>query len=150
MPLSSLAPYLLAVAVSALPQPRVEIAPPRTLPVLAVIGGRLFLGEAQPAHGYNLRTAIRFTSAGAPAVNCVGNYRLGSEGFDISCDDGVRLFGEITMEDMHSGYGEGRASSGKFAFTYGLGVKAAVRRLAASTGAAISIDAEGNIVLAPK
>lgn len=122
------------------------------LPVLAVIGGRVFVGEAQPAQRYHLRTPITFASAGPPAVTCRGVYTLSAgrgDGFDIACDDGVKLRGDLTMENMTSGYGDGQAANGKFGFTYGMALKPAVRRLAALTGAPLSVDAQGNLMMAP-
>lgn len=92
-----------------------------TGPVIAILAGDLFLGEAE-GHLDGSGT-LRIQSRAQPDVSCVGQFTssaaLGGKG-DMQCSDGATASFQFKRLNLIRGYGTGSSSRGSMSFTYGL------------------------------
>lgn len=93
----------------------------RTGPVIAIMDGDLFLGEAV-GHLSGAGT-IAIHSQRDPSVSCVGKFtssaELGGSG-QMRCTNGATGTYHFTRLTMEKGYGQGRYNQRSMSFTYGL------------------------------
>lgn len=92
-----------------------------TAPVIAVMSGDLFTGEAE---GYaNMTGKIEVQSAVNPSIRCMGHFEYSSREHGsgkMRCNDGAEASFDFKALSMLSGYGIGTSSRGPFSFAYGL------------------------------
>jgi len=90
-------------------------------PVIAILAGELFLGEAEGHLGGAGTLAIR--SQKRPAVTCTGQFTssaaLGGSG-QMQCIDGTTATFRFKRLNVFRGYGVGSFSRGPMSFAYGL------------------------------
>ena len=90
-------------------------------PVIAILAGELFLGEAEGHLGGAGTLAIR--SQKRPAVTCTGQFTssaaLGGSG-QMQCIDGTTATFRFNRLNVFRGYGVGSFSRGPMSFAYGL------------------------------
>ncbi len=92
-----------------------------TGPIIAILAGDLFLGEAEG----NLDGSgkIRIQSRAKPDVTCRGQFtssaELGGTG-NMGCSDGATATFQFQRLSLMRGYGTGNSSRGSMSFTYGL------------------------------
>jgi len=91
------------------------------LPVIAILHGELFVGEAV---GYLDRTGtIEVVSVQEPWNKCVGTFKYTASATglaDMRCGDGSRASLSFNSLGAFSGYGYGDTSRGPASFTFGL------------------------------
>ena len=92
-----------------------------TGPVIAIVAGELFLGEAEGNLGGS--GTIRIQARAKPEVTCQGQFTYSAELGDagnMRCSDGDRATFQFQRLSLARGYGTGRSSRGSMSFTYGL------------------------------
>jgi hypothetical protein len=94
--------------------------------VIAILGGELYLGEAE-GH-LNGAGTLAIHSQKKPELTCVGQFtssaELGGKG-QLKCSDGSTAAFHFERLDIYSGHGVGKFSRGPMSFTYGLAFKEA-------------------------
>jgi hypothetical protein len=97
-----------------------------TGPVIAILGGELFVGEAE-GHLDGTGTLV-IRSQKNPALECRGDFisnpALGGFG-QISCSDGTRATFHFKRLTVFRGHGSGSFSRGPMSFAYGLSAEEA-------------------------
>lgn len=92
-----------------------------TGPVIAILAGDLFLGEAEGSLGGS--GTIKIQSRAKPDVSCRGRFsfsaELGGAG-TLRCNDGTTATFQFQRLSLVQGYGTGSSSRGSISFTYGL------------------------------
>lgn len=92
-----------------------------TGPVIAILAGDLFLGEAEG--NLDGSGTIRIQSRAKPDVTCRGQFtssaELGGVG-NMRCSDGTTATFQFQRLSLVRGYGTGNSSRGSMSFTYGL------------------------------
>ncbi len=92
-----------------------------TGPVIAILAGDLFLGEAEGSLGGS--GTIKIQSRAKPDVSCRGRFsfsaELGGAG-TLRCNDSTTATFQFQRLSLVQGYGTGRSSRGAVSFTYGL------------------------------
>jgi hypothetical protein len=92
-----------------------------TGPVIAILAGDLFLGEAEGRLGGS--GTLRIRSRADPGVTCSGQFtysaELGNAG-TMRCSDGTTGAFQFHRLSLVRGYGTGISSRGSISFTYGL------------------------------
>ena len=118
----------------------------RTGPVIAILGGDLFLGEAEGRLGGSGTVWIQ--SRARPEVICRGSFsssaELGGAG-SMLCSDGVTATFRFTRLGLAHGHGTGNSSRGPLSFTYGLNPVESEPYLKAPPGKALRLG--GNEVV---
>ena len=119
--LTRIFPAVLLVALaSSAAAPRAGILS-RTGPVIAIMGGELFLGQAEGNYGGAGTLAIHAQQN--PAVTCAGEFtssaKLGGKG-QLRCSDGAGATFRFDRLSIMRGHGNGTFSRGSMSFTYGL------------------------------
>ena len=92
-----------------------------TGPVIAILAGELFLGEA--AGNLDGSGTIRIQSRAKPGVTCQGQFTYSAELGDagsMQCSDGATARIQFQRLSLVRGYGTGSSSRGPMSFTYGL------------------------------
>lgn len=92
-----------------------------TGPVIAILAGDLFLGEAEG--NLNGSGTIRIESRARPDIFCRGQFTHGTERGDtgnMQCSDGATATFQFQRLSLVRGYGTGSTSRGPMSFTYGL------------------------------
>lgn len=92
-----------------------------TGPVIAILAGDLFLGEAEGSLGGTGTISIQ--SRAKPDVTCHGQFTYSAELGDagnMRCSDGVTATFQFQRLSLVRGYGTGNSSRGSMSFTYGL------------------------------
>jgi len=93
----------------------------KTGPVIAILAGHLFLGEAE-GHLDGAGT-IAVQSQGSPKVTCSGHFTSSAEHGgrgEMRCSDGVTGIYRFKRLSLEKGYGAGTYGRGSMSFTYGL------------------------------
>ena len=94
--------------------------------VIAILDGKLFLGEAEGRLSGAGTLTIR--SQKDPALTCSGQFtssaRLGGVG-QLRCSDGVTAIFHFHRLNVFRGYGDGNMSRGSMSFAYGLSAEEA-------------------------
>jgi hypothetical protein len=93
----------------------------RTGPVIAIVGGELFQGEAEGSLGGSGTLWIQ--SRTKPGLTCRGQFTYSTEFGDagnLRCSDGARASFQFQRLSLMRGYGTGTSSRGAMSFTYGL------------------------------
>lgn len=106
-----------------------------TSPVIVILAGDLFLGEAE--RGIDGSGRIRIQSRANPDLTCHSEFPQGAEADDIGsmrCSDGVTASYQFKRLGPASGYGTGSSSRGPMSFTYGLTANAAASYLKLPAG----------------
>lgn len=115
-----------------------------TLPVIAILHGELFVGEAV---GHIDRTGtIEVRSAPDRDKKCVGSFRytgLKTGLAHMRCDDGVEATLSFTALSAFSGYGYGSTLRGLASFTFGLSPEEAIPRLTVPEGKKLVAGTDG-------
>ena len=92
-----------------------------TGPIIAILAGDLFLGEAEG--NLDGSGTIWIQSRAKPDVTCRGQFTysavLGDAG-DMRCSDGATATFQFQRLSLVRGYGTGSSSRGSMSFTYGL------------------------------
>src|SRR6187455_8119 len=92
-----------------------------TGPVIAILGGDLFQGEAV-GHIDGSGT-VWIQSRARPTFSCSGQFtssaKLGGEG-SLKCSDGMTVAFHFTRLTIRRGFGAGSSTAGPLTFTYGL------------------------------
>jgi hypothetical protein len=103
--------------------------------VIAILGGELFVGEAE-GH-LNGAGTLSIRAQKEPGRICVGDFvsspALGGSG-QLSCNDGSRATFHFKRLTVFRGHGAGTFSSGPMSFTYGLNAKEATPYLKMPAG----------------
>jgi len=93
----------------------------RTGDVIAIMGGELFLGQAEGHYGGAGTLGIHAQQN--PAITCTGEFtssaELGGKG-QLRCSDGAGATFRFDRLSMMRGHGEGTFTRGPMSFTYGL------------------------------
>jgi len=93
----------------------------RTGDVIAIMGGELFLGQAEGHFGGAGTLAIHAQQN--PAITCTGEFtssaKLGGKG-QLRCSDGAGATFRFDRLSMTRGHGDGAFTRGPMTFTYGL------------------------------
>lgn len=92
-----------------------------TEPVIAILAGDLFLGEAEGNLDGSGTTRIQ--SRAKPDVTCLGQFTYSAELGDagnMRCSDGATATFQFQRLGLMRGYGTGSSSRGSMSFTYGL------------------------------
>ena len=101
-----------------------------TGPVIAILGGELFLGEAE-GHLSGAGT-LAIHSQRKPDLTCLGEFtssaELGGKG-QLKCTDGTTATFQFKRLTVRRGHGVGRFGRGSMSFTYGLTPEEAGRYL---------------------
>ena len=117
-----------------------------TGPVIAILAGDLFLGEAEGRLGGSGTVWIQ--SRARPEVICRGSFsssaELGGAG-SMLCSDGVTATFRFTRLGLAHGHGTGNSSRGPLSFTYGLNPVESEPYLKAPPGKALRLG--GNEVV---
>jgi hypothetical protein len=115
-----------------------------TLPVIAILNGNLYMGEAL-AHIDRTGT-IALRSVVDTKDRCVGSFRFTSlkTGLaDMRCDDGVEAQLSFNALGVFSGYGYGSTLRGPASFTFGLSPEEAAVHLTVPQGKKLVQGTEG-------
>jgi len=114
-----------------------------TGPVIAIIAGELFIGEAK-GH-FDGSGTISIQSRTKPDVNCHGEFtssaKLGGKG-NIECSDNVTAKIKFQRLSILRGYGTGISSRGLMSFTYGLSANESKPYLKLPRGKVLSLVGE--------
>lgn len=92
-----------------------------TGPVIAMLAGDLFLGEAEGKLGES--GTIKLQSRANPDVSCHGQFRFSAElrgAGTLRCNDNTTATLQFQRLSLVQGYGTGSSSRGAVSFTYGL------------------------------
>jgi phospholipid transport system substrate-binding protein len=112
-----------------------------TGPIIAIVAGDLFLGEAEGR--LNGSGKIRIQSRARPDDTCQGDFsysaELGGTGA-MQCSDGATATFKFQRLDRRRGYGTGISSRGPLSFTYGLSAKESAPYLELPPGKALRAD----------
>lgn len=106
-----------------------------TSPVIVILAGDLFLGEAERSIDGSGR--IKIQSRTIPDLTCHSEFPRGAKADDIRsmhCSDGVTASYRFKRLGPTSGYGTGNSSRGPMSFTYGLTANAAAPYLKLPAG----------------
>jgi phospholipid transport system substrate-binding protein len=99
-------------------------------PVIAIVAGELFLGEAEATLGGP--GTIRIQSRAKPDLTCDGEFSFSAELGDVGtmrCSDGATAKFQFKRLSLVRGHGIGSTSRGPMSFTYGLDATESVRYL---------------------
>lgn len=112
-----------------------------TGPVIAILAGDLFLGEAKGNLGGS--GTIRIQSRARPDVTCRGQFtksaELGGAG-NLRCSDGATATFQFQRLSLVRGYGTGSSSRGSVSFTYGLSANESEPYLKLPPGKALGLS----------
>lgn len=120
-------------------------------PVIAIVAGELFLGEAEASLGGP--GTIRIQSRAKPDVSCDGDFSLSAEAGDVGtlqCSDGATAKFQFKRLSLVRGYGTGSTSRGPMSFTYGLDATESVRYLELPPGKALGLEGTVPVLVALK
>ena len=96
----------------------------RTGPVIAIMGGELFLGRAEGHFGG--AGTLEIQAQLNPALTCTGEFtssaELGGKG-QLRCSDGAGATFRFDRLTIMRGHGSGTFTRGPMSFTYGLSVE---------------------------
>jgi hypothetical protein len=118
-----------------------------TGPVIAILAGDLFMGEAE-GHLDGSGT-IMIRSRSRPEVICRGQFTYSAELGDagnMRCSDGATATFQFQRLSLLRGYGTGSSSRGSLSFTYGLTANESGPYLKLPQGKALRVGGK-NIVL---
>ena len=119
-----------SVALAGTPAPGAAGLLSATGNVIAIMGGELFLGEAE-GH-LNGAGTLTIHSQQKPALTCTGQFtssaEQGGKG-ELVCANGSRSTFHFTRLTIRRGYGAGSFGRGSMSFTYGLSAAEAGRYL---------------------
>lgn len=93
----------------------------RTGPVIAILAGDLFLGEAEGHLGGS--GTVWMQSRARPELSCRGQFSYSAEfggAGSMLCTDGITATFRFTRLGLARGHGTGNSSRGPLSFTYGL------------------------------
>ena len=114
-----------------------------TRPVIAMLGGDLYVGEA--VGHLNGAGTLAVHSQADPSITCSGEFtssaKLGGAG-ELRCSDGATATFQFKRMDAFRGYGGGTHSRGTMSFTYGLSLDQSVAYLALPPGKKLSTQGE--------
>lgn len=115
-----------------------------TAPVIAVIAGDLFLGEAESNRdgpgAMSIRSHLR------PDVTCTGQFTAGAEpggAGGMRCSDGTAVTFQFKRLGIMRGHGVGAVGRGAMSFTYGLGAEESAPYLTLPPGKALRLGDKG-------
>jgi phospholipid transport system substrate-binding protein len=106
-----------------------------TSPVIVILGGDLFVGEAE--RRIDGSGSIRIQASANPALTCHSEFPQDAGADDVRnmrCSDGVAATYQFRRLGPASGYGTGSTSRGPMSFTFGLDAAAAAPYLALPAG----------------
>ncbi len=122
-----------------------------TGPVIAILAGELFLGEAEASLGGP--GTIRIRSRAKPDVTCDGDFTFGAELGDVGtmrCSDGATATFQFKRLGLVRGYGTGSTSRGPMSFTYGLNTTESAPYLELPPGTVLRLDGKVPLLVALK
>lgn len=122
-----------------------------TGPVIAIVAGELFLGEAEASLGGP--GTIRIRSRAKPDVSCDGDFTFNAELGDVGkmrCSDGATATFQFKRLSLVRGYGTGNTSRGPMSFTYGLEATESVRYLELPPDKALRLEGKVPVLVALK
>ena len=92
-----------------------------TGPVIAILGGKLLVGEAT-GHlgGWGTITLHSRSSAGPTCVGEFNYTKVGGDAGELKCSDGASAAFRFQRLSLRRGYGTGSSGLGPLSFTYGL------------------------------
>jgi hypothetical protein len=112
-----------------------------TGPVIAIIAGKLFQGEAEG--NFDGSGTIMIQSNTKPDVTCSGQFtssaELGGAG-NLKCSDSSTSTIKFQRLSIFRGYGTGSSSKGQMSFTYGLSADESRPYLKMPPGKALMLD----------
>lgn len=116
-----------------------------TGPIIAIVAGDLFLGEAEGQ--LNGSGKIRIQSRARPDDTCQGDFSYSAEFGNggggtgaMRCSDGATATFKFQRLGLRRGYGGGSSSRGPLSFTYGLNAKESEPYLELPPGKALRAD----------
>jgi hypothetical protein len=115
-----------------------------TLPVIAILNDKLYVGEAV-AH-IDRTGIIALGAVVDPKDRCAGSFRftsLKTGVADMRCDDGVEAQLSFNALRVFSGYGYGSTPRGPASFTFGLSPEEAAAHLTVPQGKKLVQGTEG-------
>ncbi|MEK7816128.1 MAG: ABC transporter substrate-binding protein [Pseudomonadota bacterium] len=119
-----------------------------TGPVIAILAGDLFLGEAEDNPDGS--GTIRIQSRAKPDVSCRGQFtssaELGGAG-NMRCSDGATATFQFQRLSLVRGYGAGSSSRGSMSFTYGLSANESGPYLKLPPGKALRLDGKDLVLV---
>jgi len=119
-----------------------------TGPVIAIMGGELFVGEAEGHLGG--AGTITIHSQRVPALACAGDFTssaaLGGSG-QLHCSDGTVARFWFTRLSIFNGHGSGSFSRGPMSFAYGLTAEQAAPYLTLPDGKKLVSDGTGLVLV---
>jgi len=120
-------------------------------PVIAIVAGELFLGEAEASLGGP--GTIRIRSRAKPDVSCDGDFTFSAELGDVGkmrCSDGATATFQFKRLSLVRGYGTGSTSRGPMSFTYGLDATESVRYLELPPDKTLRLEGKVPVLVALK
>jgi hypothetical protein len=112
-----------------------------TGPVIAILGGELFVGEAE-GH-LNGSGTLAIHSQKKPDLTCAGEFtssaELGGKG-QLKCTDGSTATFQFKRLTVRRGHGGGRFGRGSMSFTYGLSAEEARPYLRLPKGKKLALE----------
>jgi hypothetical protein len=119
-----------------------------TGPVIAILAGELFLGEAEG--NLDGSGTIKIQSRTKPDVTCLGQFtssaKLGGVG-TMRCSDGATATIQFQRLSVLRGYGTGSSSRGPMSFTYGLSANESELYLKLPPGKALRLDGKDLVLV---
>ena len=122
-----------------------------TGPVIAILAGELFLGEAEGNLGGS--GTIRIQSSARANVTCDGQFTFSAELGDVGkmrCSDGTTATIQFKRLSLVRGYGTGSTSRGPMSFTYGLDATESVRYLELPPDKTLRLEGKVPVLVALK
>jgi hypothetical protein len=114
-----------------------------TRPVIAILGGDIYVGSA--VGHLNGSGTLSVHSQADPTITCSGEFtssaKLGGAG-QLRCNDGATSTFQFKRLDAFRGHGGGTFSRGSMSFTYGLSVDQSAQYLSVPPGKKISRQGE--------
>ena len=119
-----------------------------TVPVIAIIAGDLFLGEAEGS--LDESGTLRVQSRANLDVTCHGQFTSSVEpggAGTMRCSDGITATYQFQRLGIARGYGSGISSHGSMSFTYGLSANESASYLKLPRGKALRLDGKDLVLV---
>lgn len=119
-----------------------------TGPVIAIVAGELFLGEAEGQ--LDGSGTVWIQSRTRPEVSCRGTFSYSAEAGgagNMRCSDGAGVTFRFQRLGLKRGHGTGNSTRGPLSFTYGLSPVESEPYLKAPPGKALRVDAKDLVLV---
>lgn len=119
-----------------------------TGPVIAIVAGELYLGEAEGQ--LDGSGSVWIQSRTRPEVSCRGKFSYSSElggAGNMQCSDGAGVTFRFQRLGLRRGYGTGNSTRGPLSFTYGLSPLESEPYLKAPPGKTLRVGAKDLVLV---